>query len=78
MSPGEVPDSAVDGAAVAPLAGVDVGSEVYRLARAGYIAFSEQSGSRYLPAWEDLTYATVLAWVAAAVAISAHRREGDA
>lgn len=59
-----------------PLAGVDLGSETYRLARVGYLAFCEQTIGRdptaTVPTWDELPYPTTLAWVAAALAISTH------
>jgi hypothetical protein len=61
-----------------PLAGVHVGSDLYRRARAGYIAYREQRGVTIfgeLPEWETLPMHLVLAWTAVALAITSQPTE---
>lgn len=65
-----------------PLAGVHVGSVMYRHARAGYVAYREQTGGltfdgRPMPQWEELPVRITLAWAAAALAIVSQPKDTD-
>lgn len=53
-----------------PLGGVEVGSAIFRCARAAYVAHAEQRG--LVPDWESLPMNETLAWAAAALASITH------
>lgn len=64
------PDEQAADTILPPLGGVEVGSEIYRCARAAYVAHCEQLGE--LPQWEALPMNVTLAWAAAALASITH------